>query len=377
MLRWTLLITAGSLLVLGLFTVVRAPAWSPWKLAVLAGEFGHGLAVIAIMTALAAWFTRSGAPVVALVTAALSVAAAVLLLVPLWQAGRIARNLPSTLEKQFGKQATDRDAFSIKNLFGRVVEPVATETLLVREGLPLDFYRPVRADGQAAPCVVVVHGGGWDGGDRSQLPELNHWLARRGYAVAAISYRLAPKHRWPAQLDDVRAALDFLRDRAPALGIDPGRLVLMGRSAGGQIAQMAGYTAGEAGLRGVIAFYAPSDLYFGYVNTHENDMLKSRMLMRQFLGGPPESFRANYDAASALNFVSPRSPPTLLLHGRNDPIAWDRHSERLAARLADFKVPHAYVALPWATHAFDYNLRGPGGQLTTFAIDWFLAAVTQ
>lgn len=377
MLRWTFLIIAGSLLLLGLFTVVRAPPWSPWKLAVLAGEFGHGLAAIAIVTALAAWFTRNGAPPVAFATVAVAVAAAVLLLVPLWQAGRIARGLPSTLEKQFGVHAPGREALSVRNLFGRAVEAVPTETLLVREGLPLDLYRPVRADGHAAPCVVVVHGGGWDGGDRAQLPELNYWLARRGYAVAAISYRLAPKHLWPAQLEDVRAALDFLTDRAHALGIDPGRLVLMGRSAGGQLAQMAGYTASAARLRGVIAFYAPSDLYFGYVNTHENDMLKSRVLMRQLLGGPPESVRANYDAASALNFVSPRSPPTLLLHGHNDPIAWDRHSERLAARLAECKVPHAYVALPWATHAFDYNLRGPGGQLATFAIEWFLAAVTK
>jgi acetyl esterase/lipase len=192
-----------------------------------------------------------------------------------------------------------------------------------------------------------------------------------------VSYRLAPRHRWPAQREDVLAALTSLRAQAPALGVDPDRFVLLGRSAGGQIAQVIAYAAHHPAVRGVIALYAPSDLYFGYVNTHENDMLNSPALMRQFLGGTPETARAAYESASAINFVSRGSPPTLLLHGRNDALAWHRHSERLAARLGEHGVPHVYVELPWATHGFDYSLRGPGGQLTTFAIEWFLRSVTK
>jgi dipeptidyl aminopeptidase/acylaminoacyl peptidase len=130
-------------------------------------------------------------------------------------------------------------------------------------------------------------------------------------------------------------------------------------------------------LRGVIALYAPSDLVFGYVNTHENDMLKSPALMRQYLGGTPDSARANYESASALNHVRAGTPPTLLVHGTLDALCWYRHSERLAARLAEAKVPHVFVHLPWATHAFDFNLHGPGGQLTTYAAEAFLAAVTR
>ena len=67
----------------------------------------------------------------------------------------------------------------------------------------------------------------------------------------------------------------------------------------------------------------------------------------------------------------------MLLHGQLDALTWHRHSERLAARLAEFGVPHAFVSLPWATHAFEFNLNGPGGQLTTYAVEWFLAAVTR
>jgi acetyl esterase/lipase len=245
------------------------------------------------------------------------------------------------------------------------------------EALALDLYRASRADGRAAPCVIVVHGGGWDSGDRTQLAPFNRWLAHRGYAVAAISYRLAPRFPWPAQRDDTLAAIAWLKAHAPELGLDPARLVLFGRSAGGQIAEDVGYAAHDPAVRGVIALYAPSDMIFGYEHAREDDVLKSPQLMRQFLSGTPQSARANYESASALPFVDRNAPPTLLLHGENDTLVWHRHSVRLDARLAEFGVPHAFVSLPWATHAFEYNLHGPGGQLTTFAVEWFLAAVTK
>ncbi len=248
-------------------------------------------------------------------------------------------------------------------------------TLRVAPHLPLDFYPA--AGRRQAPCVVLVHGGGWDSGDRGQVPQLNHWLARQGYAVAAISYRLAPAAKWPAQREDLAAAVAFLKAKAEELDIDPTRLVLAGRSAGGQIAQTYGYTADDPAIRGVVGLYAPADLVFGYVNTHENDMLKSPALMRQYLGGTPDSARAAYESASAYYHVGKQTPPTLLLHGTNDALVWYQHSVRLDARLAENKVPHVFVQLPWASHAFEYNLRGPGGQLTTFALAGFLAAVTK
>ena len=195
--------------------------------------------------------------------------------------------------------------------------------------------------------------------------------------MAAISYRLAPKFQWPAQRDDVLAAIAFLKAHAAELGLDATRLILLGRSAGGQIAEAVGYTAGDPAIRGVVGLYAPSDLIFGYENAREDDILKSPALMRQFLGGTPESARANYESASALLHVGPKSPPTLLLHGTIDALAWYRHSVRLDARLAEHGVPRALVLMPWASHGFEFNLQGPGGQLTTFALEWFLARVTE
>lgn len=309
----------------------------------------------------------------------LGMAAAALFLKPAWQAARLARPLPKRLREVFGDWTGDGyPAFTWRELFGAGESAAPSpSTIEFAPGLPLDLYRPVTTGKRLSPCVIVIHGGGWDNGDRRQLPGLNHWLVQRGYAVAAISYRLAPAHRWPAQRDDALAAIAFLKARGPALGVDPARLVLLGRSAGGQIAQAVAYTARDPAIRGVVAFYAPSDLIFGYVNTHENDMLRSPTLMRQLLGGPPDRERAAYESASPIFHVTPDAPPTLLLHGVNDSIAWHRHSERLAERLAAQGVPHLNLLLPWATHAFDFNLRGPGGQLTRYALAWYLARVTE
>ena len=378
-LRGLALSVALVMLFFGRLTTLLAPVGSNWTFAVMAGEYGHWGAIGALLIATVMWVTRKSAVVLSLVTMFVALAAAALLLKPAVQAWRIGSALPERLGAQFGPATVKGAPLSATTLFvGRAPEPVAVRTLHVTPQLPLDFYPAAKTERSgAAPCVVVVHGGGWHAGDRTQLAEFNHVLARRGYAVAAVSYRLVPHAIWPAQREDVLAAIAFLKAQAAELGIDATRLVLLGRSAGGQIAQVVGYAANDPAIRGVIAFYAPSDLVFGYVNTHENDMIKSPRLMRRFLGGTPESARANYDSASALGHVTADALPTLLLHGANDALVWHRHSVRLAARLGEFRVPRVFVSLPWATHAFEYNLQGPGGQLTTFALAWFIGAVTR
>jgi acetyl esterase/lipase len=243
--------------------------------------------------------------------------------------------------------------------------------------LKLDFYRAQNANAAGAPCVVVVHGGGWDGGERGQLPAWNHRWAARGYAVAAVSYRLAPRFIWPAQRDDVLAAIAWLKTHARELGVDATRLVLLGRSAGGQIATAVAYGARDPAIRGVVSFYAPQDMEFAWGVSREDDALNSVNLMRQYLGGPPDTAdrKQLYATASAQAMIGPATPPTLLLHGVPDTLVWHRHSERLTAALQAAGVRHFFVSLPWATHAFDFNPDGPGGQLADFAIDRFLVAM--
>src|SRR5437879_1762954 len=107
----------------------------------------------------------------------------------------------------------------------------------------------------------MVHGGGWQSGNSREFAALNRGLAGRGYLVAAINYRLAPQYKFPAALEDVRQAIAYLKTHAADLGLDGNRLVLLGRSAGGQLALLAGY-AGDPAVRGGIAFFAPPDLRF-------------------------------------------------------------------------------------------------------------------
>ena len=106
-----------------------------------------------------------------------------------------------------------------------------------------------------------------------------------------------------------------------------------------------------------------------------NCAIRSPSLIRALLGGTPEQQLARYDDASALRFVTTDSPPTLMLHGYLDILARHEHNVRLSARLTEVGVPHYFLSLPWATHAFDYNLDGPGGQLADYAIDQFLGVV--
>src|SRR5439155_18903472 len=200
-------------------------------------------------------------------------------------------------------------------------------------------------------CVVVIHGGSWVGGDRKDdgtKRQLNDWLARRGYAVASIDYRLAPKFIWPAQREDLLAALAFLRAQAAALGIDPTRFVLLGRSAGGQMAEATAYAAHDPSIRGVIALYAPSDFRLTWDDAAKPGNIDHRLNLQWFLGGTPQTAGAAYDGASGAMLAGAGSPPTLLLQGRLDVNVFDRQSELVAEKLARAGVPHALVSLPWA-----------------------------
>jgi acetyl esterase/lipase len=211
---------------------------------------------------------------------------------------------------------------------------------------------------------------------------LNDHLARRGYAVASIDYRLAPESTWPAQRDDLLDAIAFLRARAPELNIDPQRFVLLGRSAGAQMATAGAYFARDAGIRGVVAIYPPTDMRRTWdVSTLPNE-LDHRINLAVWLGGTPTNAGApNYDTASAVTLVTPEAPPTLILHGRLDVNVFHEQADRLASRLAAARVPHAVVSLPWAAHGFDLvGLIGfdtPGGQIATYAVDHFVSVVTR
>jgi acetyl esterase/lipase len=357
---------AAALLLLGLasLAVLPPPTYLLWKLSIPVTEWGYLLALLAIPLLRG----RRGYGAVRL-AAGIGLVAAALLVWPLLRSIPVALRLDKTLAAAFGP-ATPRPVFGT---------PPLRETLeyAARADGPLrlDLYRPA-PDPRPAPGVVVIHGGAWQAGDRTQLELLNPYLAARGYLVASIDYRLAPAHPFPAARDDVLEALAFLKRRAADFGLDAGRLVLLGRSAGGQLALLVAYSAADPAIRGVIAFYAPADLRWGYAHPSNPAIIDSCGMLDAFLGGPPERFAAAYDAAEPVGFVSAGSPPTLLIHGLRDPMVSPHHSERLDELLAAAGRPHLLLRLPWATHGCDYAFSGPCGRISTAAVEHFLAVVT-
>ena len=367
----TLLFATASL------AVVTAPTHFLWMAAVGVTELGHMLALICLGVAVALWSNSwSGR-----VAAGLTVAAAVLALTPVLRATRVARDLPNQLRAAFGEAVPIRpSALVFGDLFRGISSPeVRAESLVYSkiqdQELSLDFYR-AQASG-SAPVVVVIHGGSWQSGDNKDFIPMDRYLASRGVAVADIIYRLAPRWTFPAAQDDARAAIAFLRSRADVLKIDPNRIVLLGRSAGGQIALTVAYSAKDPGIRGVISFYAPTDLRWSWENPGNPLVIDTRSVLTGYLDGNPSEASYNYDAASPIRFVTSAAPPTLLFHGGRDELVSSYQSSRLTERLAEAGVLHLNVSLPWATHGFDFIFRGPGGQISTYAIEYFLARVTR
>jgi acetyl esterase/lipase len=378
------LLVALAIFAVSLLAIRPAPTYRAWQLSVGVTEWGHVFALIPLILFLPG-FSKT---VAGRLAAFLGLLAIMLGLSTLLRVSPIAQALPGQLIAAYGgmnpRQMQGAYARTQPFVARELITPpplvpvrIDTMTYVIRDGKPLgvDLYRPARQPVDLLPLVIVIHGGSWRGGSRADLPELNRYLAARGYAVAAISYRFAPQFRHPAPSDDVQRSIQFLKSIAPRLGIDAGRIALIGRSAGGQLALLAAYTTRDPAIRGVAAMYSPSDQVFGYENPANPRVINSRQILEDYLAGTPKTKPEAYRTASPINFVTAATVPTLLIHGVKDELVWVRQSERLDAKLAAAKRPHFLLKLPWATHGCDYNFNGPCGQLTTYAIENFLGEV--
>lgn len=373
---WVSLMCAWALL-----AVFRMPHGALFYATVAATEAGYLLALLVLPAFVGGLATPRD-----IALSAAGAAALVFLLSPLARVGAVAQTLPAELTTAFGASTLVAPVppFRASRLLALRDPEVPVETLVYAtpEGaspLRLDFYGGREA---AAPraLVVIVHGGSWRNGDSTQLPSMAKRLAAAGYAVASINYRLAPQHPFPAAYDDLGAAVAHLRERADELRIDPERVVLYGRSAGGHLALLAAYRWQAPYVRGVVAFYAPTDLRYSWEHPSNPRILDTPGTLRGFLGGGPDEspvLSARYYDASPYAWATPGSPPTLLIHGGRDELVRPVHSERLAARLGELAVPHLLLRLPWATHGCEANPAGPSGQLSEYAVLRFLTAVSR
>ncbi len=322
-------------------------------------------------------FFRFGSPKYFLITNILAILTFIIFTIPLIGVYRIAATLQKDLAAALGDTSKfNHTPFSFAKLVTGINAkqlPYKTYTYDPSKALTLDFY-PATTTGNR-PCVIVVHGGSWAGGDSQQLPELNSELAKEGFHVASINYRLAPQHLFPAPFEDLQESLSFLRSNATDLQIDTSNFVLLGRSAGGQIVLTAAYTLKNTAIKGVVSFYGPADMLWGYNHPTNPLVLNSRKVMADYLGGSYKEVPAQYVNSSATETWQIHPVPSLLIHGKNDPLVSHVHAERLSSKLSG--INHYELYLPWATHGFDWTLNGPGGQLSTFAVMQFLHGVVQ
>ncbi len=372
---------------------VRAFTHGLWELSIIVLEGGYFAVLPSLVLAWWSFKTRSAGVSgnMSATAGILYLATALLFAIPLLQAVQTATRLEKSFANGFGKNLPSQNFHRSKPLIWKdlllgirfpKIEPLqrfySDSSNSNGEALSLDFYpASSRTKNEKVPCIVVIHGGGWNSDDRKELAPLNSYLASLGYAVASIDYRLAPKHTYPAPLIDTKDALDFLRLHAEEWNIDTTRFVLLGRSAGGQIALQAAYTLKNAGIRGVIGFYAPADMVFGYSLPSNPLLLNSRILMEDYLGGSYPQNPAAYHNSSPVEAADSSSPPTLLLQGHRDVLVSFQHTVHLEAKLDQLGVEHFTADFPWATHGYDYVFSGPGSQISLYFMERFLAKVTQ
>ena len=185
--------------------------------------------------------------------------------------------------------------------------------------LKMDIYYPHVASG-LVPAILYLHGGGWYMGDKADILGFNE-LATRGYLVASINYRLAPQSTFPAQIEDVKCAVRYLRSNATRLGLDTDHIGVLGYSAGAHLAALLGVTDSTAGFDGssgwskqssrvqaVVDIAGPSDLTIFNTDAIHEEWIENLM----------GKSKCNQDAlklASPISYVSNNSAPFLIIHG--------------------------------------------------------------
>jgi acetyl esterase/lipase len=212
-----------------------------------------------------------------------------------------------------------------------------------------------------APVLVYIHGGSWTSGGKEQGRALIAAYARRGYLGVSIQYRLAGVQPWPAQIEDCRAAVEWLREHIAEYGGDPERIALVGASAGAQLALCLACGWGVEGVdgtversslppgtvKGVVSWFGPVDLVPMSTKAHP---LEDVLI---YLGRDYDVRERNARLASPLLYVSPDDPPALFIHGTADLMVPCWHSQKMHAALKEAGVATELITVEGGKHGFE------------------------
>jgi acetyl esterase/lipase len=378
------LLAAGAA-ALSALIVLPAPSKTLALAAIVVSErsaFLVGAAVVALGIALV--LRGIGSPFVASLCGLLAICAATLALIPLIQASQLASAREVSLDfKRYLHARIDTEGP------GQPDRTVAYATVDGGRVLSLDVYLPSPRPARPSRPLLVVHGGFWSAGQRGEASIASRSLADHGFTVFDVEYRLAPQPNWQSAVGDVKCAIGWVKQHAANddWNVDPKKVALLGRSAGGHLVLMAAYTAAESDLPAscqtqtktadssvdaVIALYPPTDLAWAYAHPGNLHAADSPKKLRAFLGDSPDREPDRYRALSPTERVTAAAPRTLLVQGGRDQFVPPEQMDRLAARLVTLGVPHDTLLVPWAQHAFDFVPGSFGSQILEATVRRFL-----
>lgn len=221
----------------------------------------------------------------------------------------------------------------------------------------LDVARP-KTKSEPLPAVILIHGGAWAGGKKEDFAGLAKQAVRKGFVAVNVEYRLAPKHRFPAQVEDVKCATRWVRAHAQENQIDPDRIGALGMSAGAHLALMLGVMDDDDGLddsggwtdhssrvHAVVSYAGPTQLVgeFGPVST---------AILNSFLGGTNQELPDAYRQASPISYVTPDDAPVLLFQGTKDELVPYNQAIMMMEKLSEQQVPGRIEILIGAGHGW-------------------------
>jgi len=200
----------------------------------------------------------------------------------------------------------------------------------------LDIYLPENRDTINTKTIVFVHGGSWSSGDKSEFDSAIASIRPKlqDYAFFTINYRLANNgtNRFPAQMEDIQSAINFITSKASTYKINPNKIVMVGASAGAHLALLHAYKNNSDGrIKAVVDLFGPTDLVTLY-NNHPIPAASQPILVN-FLGATPVTNAELYRQASPINFVNTQTVPTIIFHGDADYIVPVSQSTALKNKL--------------------------------------------
>lgn len=238
-----------------------------------------------------------------------------------------------------------------------------------KQTLLLDIAQP-KGQTQALPVVLMVHGGGWSGGSRADYRYMIEAIAQQGMVGVSIDYRLAPQSVFPAQLQDVKCAVRWIRENAATYQMDTKRVVAMGGSAGAHLVALLGSTAGMPEFEGtgghanqssridaMVLHAGPYDLGRVVRQVQAQPMAESNLAVQavqNLLGGNNDPESKSYRLASPATYVNQKTVPTLLMHGRKDTLVPFSEAVQMHALLQSKNVPSKLILIDDAGHG-DYG----------------------